>query len=82
MLFVEVFSTLGSPCYKPIVEFQIEGNEIYITVEYVQLPLICIQVITTGDLRIYIENIPPGDYEVNISSPDGEFVENVTIPPC
>jgi len=82
MLFVQVLSTLRTPCYKPVVEFQIEGNKIYIEVEYVQLPVICIQVITIGDLRIYIEDLPPGEYEVNISSPEGNFIENVSIPPC
>ncbi|RLG51493.1 MAG: hypothetical protein DRO00_07135 [Thermoproteota archaeon] len=82
MLFVEVFSTLRTPCYKPVVNFQLEGNKIEIKVEFVQLPIICIQAITTGDLRVYVENLPPGDYEVTIISPEGKITESISIPPC
>ncbi len=82
MLFVEVFSTLRTPCYKPIVNFQIKMNKIEIRVEYVQLPVFCIQVITMGDLRIFIEDLLPGNYEVTIFAPEGRFLVNVSIPAC
>ncbi len=82
MLFIEVFSTLRTPCYKPVVNFQIRDSKIEIKVEFVQLPVICIQVISTGDLRIYIGNLLPGDYEVTIFTPEGKFVESVSIPAC
>ncbi|RLG47406.1 MAG: hypothetical protein DRN90_05050, partial [Thermoproteota archaeon] len=73
---------LRSPCYKPVVNFQLEGNKIETKVESVELPIICIQAITTGDLRVYVENLPPGDYEVTIISPEGKITESISIPPC
>ena len=82
MVFIEVFSTLPTPCYKALVTFELNGNEIYVKVDFVELPVTCIQVITTGDVRIYISQVPPGEYDVRISTPDGEFMERVSVPPC
>ncbi|RLE68462.1 MAG: hypothetical protein DRJ43_05570, partial [Thermoprotei archaeon] len=64
------------------VTFELNGNEIYVKVDFVELPVTCIQVITTGDVRIYISQVPPGEYDVRISTPGGEFMERVSVPPC
>ncbi len=81
-LFIRLLSTLPNPCYKPLIEFEVEGKRIEVTVKFVQLPVFCIQVISTGDLRIYMENLLPGEYELIISAPQGRYETKVKIPAC
>jgi len=82
LLFIELFSTLPTPCYKPEVSFQIQEGRIDVIVNYVRLPVVCIEVIALGDLRIFIHDIPPGNYELHIVTPQGEFKKGVSIPSC
>ena len=58
--------TLSNPCHTILVEHDISAGKISVSLQYLAIPVVCVECLGEATVEITLSGIQPGDYEVEV----------------